>query len=127
VFRRRRWFQGQPLRGIVDIGWCRPDGQEMDDEDWGNHHARSIGVYLNGQCIPSRDPRGRRIVDDSFLLLVNAHHEDLPWTLPHGWEESWRRVLSTAGGEVGDEVLKPGDEVQVPARSIVVLRSPMEA
>jgi isoamylase len=127
VFRRRRWFQGQPLRGIVDIGWCRPDGQEMDDEDWGNHHARSIGVYLNGQCIPSKDPRGRRIVDDSFLLLVNAHHEDLPWTLPHAWEESWRRVLSTAEREVDDEVLKPGDEVQVPGRAIVVLRSPMEA
>ena len=60
VFRRRRWFQGRPIRGTVDIGWFRPDGTEMDDDDWDAGFAQSIGVFLNGDAITDRDERGQR-------------------------------------------------------------------
>jgi pullulanase/glycogen debranching enzyme len=43
VFRRRRWFRGQPIRGGVDISWLRPDGWPMDDADWDASLARSLG------------------------------------------------------------------------------------
>jgi isoamylase len=126
VFRRRRWFQGRPIRGTVDIGWCRPDGAEMDDEDWGNGHARSLGVFLNGRAIPSKDTRGRPVVDDSFLLLLNAHHEPIVWTLPKGWADSWQLVLCTADDEVAETVHAGGDRIDVPARSVVLLTAPLE-
>ncbi|MFA9431751.1 glycogen debranching protein GlgX, partial [Egicoccus sp. AB-alg2] len=73
IFRRRRWFQGRPLRGeeIDDIAWLRPDGTEMDDEDWDASYAKSLQVFLNGRGIASPDPRGQQIVDDSFLVLFN--------------------------------------------------------
>src|SRR6201995_3166412 len=39
VFRRRRFFEGVPVRrrgaeGTPDISWFTPDGSEMSDEDW---------------------------------------------------------------------------------------------
>src|SRR5579871_30515 len=68
---RRRWFQGRPLRGMVDIDWFRPDGAQMSDDDWRADFVRSVGIYLNGEAIAGRDARGQRVLDDSFALLFN--------------------------------------------------------
>jgi glycogen operon protein len=125
VFRRRRWFQGRPIRGTVDIGWFKPDGHEMTDEDWTAGFARAVGLFVNGDAIPGRDPRGQRIVDDSFLILFNAGHEDIDWTLPSGWGTRWELVLDTTPGPVDahDEVVtKAGEVFPVDGRSVTVLR-----
>jgi glycogen operon protein len=124
LFRRRRFFQGRPIRGTVDIGWCKPDGTEMDDHDWNDGLAKSVGMFLNGQAIPSKDQRGRRIVDDSFLLLFNAHDEPIEWTIPKGWAKRWEVVLATHDDVEEGTVLAPLDELVVPDRSVVVLISP---
>jgi glycogen operon protein len=118
-FRRRRYFQGRPIRGTVDLGWCKPDGTEMTDDDWSDSHARSIGLFLNGESITDVDQRGQPLVDDSFLLLLNAHHELITWTLPTHWTRRWEVVLSTVPGPVEGSV--PSVTVDVPARSVVVL------
>jgi isoamylase len=96
IFRRRRWFQGRPLHGagITDIGWLTPDGVEMDDDDWDAGFARSLQVFLNGEGIASPDDRGNKVLDDSFLVLFNAHHEPLAFTLPPAaWGERWQVVV----------------------------------
>jgi isoamylase len=86
VFRRRRWFEGRPLhgQGVQDIVWFTPAGDEMSEENWKVGFAKSLMVYLNGAGIPNRGPRGEAIVDDSFLLCFNAHHEPMRFTLPSG-------------------------------------------
>src|SRR5690606_26734122 len=83
VFRRRRFFQGAlPGRGKQrDIAWLRPDGTLMEDADWGRGW-RALGVFLNGDAITEPDRMGRRIRDDSFLLLLNAGINDVQFTLP---------------------------------------------
>lgn len=50
VFCRRKWFQGQAVkgRGLEDIAWFLPEGLEMSDDHWQNDFAKSLGVYLNG-------------------------------------------------------------------------------
>ena len=53
MFRRRRWFQGRGIRGLDDLVWFRPDGEEMTDDDWENGYARAVGVFLNGDAIPT--------------------------------------------------------------------------
>ncbi|WP_237572024.1 glycogen debranching protein GlgX [Mycolicibacterium lacusdiani] len=131
VFRRRRFFSGKPVgrrgeAGLPDITWFTPDGTEMSGEDWGSGFAKSVGVFLNGQGIPDRDTRGERVVDDSFLLLFNAHHEPIDFTLPSDeFGGSWQVVLDTSVG-IADETPDPaaaGSTLTVDSRSTVVLQA----
>ena len=84
VFRRRRFFQGRPIHGsgTKDIIWLKPDGTEMSDEEWQHDHARCLGVVLSGEAMTEVDQRGRRVSDGTFLMLFNAHHDELAFTLP---------------------------------------------
>jgi isoamylase len=130
VFRRRRFFQGRPIRGsnIEDIAWLRPDGQQMSEEDWNVGFAKTVGIFLNGRGIPERDDLGERIVDDSFLLLVNAHHRQITFTLPDKtYGESWEVTVDTADPLLAAARRKqrdavPGGRMRVPARAMLVLR-----
>jgi isoamylase len=127
VFRRRRWFQGgeDPVPGINDIDWFRPDGTEMTDEDWHKGYAKSIGVFLNGLAIASPGPQGERVVDDSFFVVFNAHHGRLNFTLPdHEWGERWVRVLDTSESALTPtrRQWRAGERIRAEARSVLVLR-----
>jgi glycogen operon protein len=97
VLRRRDFFQGRPLRGrdVKDIVWLKPDGTEMTDEEWDQHFARCLGVYLSGAGLTETDERGRPLADDDFLVLFNAHHDAIPFTLPALGQGVWRAVLDT--------------------------------
>jgi isoamylase len=130
VFRRRRFFRGRPGPDDEgsDIIWLTPAGQEMVQEDWGTHYAQSLAALLNGEAISEPDPRGGRIVDAKFLLLFNSHSDPLAFTLPEAsLAPGWEVVIDTRTAEVSDEedgaTLMPKSEVEVGARSVVVLRS----
>jgi isoamylase len=130
VFCRRRWFQGRPLRGTVDIAWLKPDGTEMTDDDWRSGHEASVGMYFNGEGITSPGPRGERVVDDSFLLLLNASPDPRKWTISGTWGEAWHLVLDTASVEPPADGAVNGNgegeelrgELVVTDRSVVLLR-----
>ncbi|QNN51333.1 glycogen debranching protein GlgX [Nocardioides mesophilus] len=136
VFRRRRFFAGASPRdesgGIADIAWFTPEGKNMRDVDWSHEHARSVMVFLNGDAIPEPDQRGEPVVDDSFLIAFNGHHEELPFTIPDEvYGEGWLVALDTHDVEAGsvsffEDVtpLLPGLEFQVAGRSVMVLRRP---
>jgi isoamylase len=120
VFRRRRWFQGLPIRGSVDIGWCRPDGSEMTDHDW-NSGVGTVGVFLNGSAITDKDRRGGRVTDDSFLLLFNGDGHGTDWVLPKQWADRWDLIFDTANASIEDQSFDGGQVLKVDARSVVVL------
>jgi isoamylase len=128
VFRRRGWFKGQPVRraGASDIAWFRPDGVEMSDEDWAQEHAKAFAVFLNGDALRDRDEEGRLVRDDSFLLLFNAHHEALSFTMPaESFARSWQVVIDTAADLVGQgRAIAAGDIIELAGRSVVVASRP---
>jgi isoamylase len=69
----------------------------MTDEDW-QSYTRCLGIRLAGDAIDEVDPVGQRIVDDTLLVLINAHHEPLDFVLPtHTREVSWETLLDTRG------------------------------
>ncbi|MGH9519585.1 MAG: glycogen debranching protein GlgX, partial [Terriglobales bacterium] len=125
IFHRRQWFQGHAIRGAADIAWLRPDGNEMTDADWSHGYAKALMAFLNGDAIPSRDALGQRLRDDSFLLLFNAHHDQLGFQLPTAsYGQSWQRQIDTArvGGAALTEAVAAGATLELDARSLVVLR-----
>jgi isoamylase len=98
VFRRRGFFQGRRIRGseVRDLSWFRPDGKVMAEEDWANPGTRCLGLRLAGDAIGEVDAEGRRIVDDTFLILLNAHHGPLPFVLPqHRRGTRWHLLVDT--------------------------------
>jgi isoamylase len=127
VFRRGRFLAGQEREGsgLPDVWWFRPDGRRMTQRDWLQPFAHVLGVFLNGQEIADRTQRGEPIEDDSFLLLFNAHYEDMTFTLPaRRFGAEWVHELCTFEPE-----LEPGSqrwpwrgEVVVRARSMQLLR-----
>jgi len=127
VFRRRRFFHGIAVRGthedLSDIAWLTPSGEEMTDGDWEAGYAKSVAVFLNGEAISEPDPRGRRISDDSFLLLFNAHYEPIRFTVSQRHGEAWETVIDTATAKITDRpAVKGGGNVTVEARALQVLR-----
>jgi isoamylase len=121
VFRRRRWFHGRAIRGTPDVGWAKPDGGEMADEDWDQGFACSLAVYLNGDAIPDHDDRGQPVTDDSFLLILHAEGNPVDWILPPQWStgRKWEVVVSSSA-DAGPLVVT--DRITVPARSLLLLR-----
>jgi glycogen operon protein len=128
VFRRRRFFAGDAAHGgqseLGDIVWYAPGGEVMDEEDWRNGYARSIMVFLNGRAIAAPDSVGRPVLDDHFLLLFNAHHEPVDFTIPDGIDATtWSVVIDTTRSDDEDEAREweTGSTLEVPPRAVTVL------
>ena len=126
VFRRREFLTGTEGDGaeLPDVGWFRTDGEAMEGEDW---HERGpvVGMFLNGEGIAAPDTRGERVLDESFLLLINGHHEDCAFTLPEErFGEHWTLVLDTADphAEPGALGAGAGGSVELLSRSLKLLR-----
>jgi isoamylase len=126
VFRRRRFFTGEHERDddLPDIVWLRPDGTEMNDEDWGTGKL-ALAVYLNGDGIVEPGPRGEQIVDDSFLMLLNASADGVDFVVPDGpYGHQWLQVLDTShpDDDPEEEPLPADTQVRVPSRSVMLMR-----
>ncbi|MEV6104720.1 glycogen debranching protein GlgX [Streptomyces sp. NPDC051940] len=127
VLRRRAFFSGRPQGdgGLRDLAWFTPHGREMTESDWYAPTA-TFGMYLSGQDIPQRDPHGRPVRDDSFLVVLHAGAQPVEFTLPGPpWARAYELVVDTAREEQGEapEVKHPGGEpVTVDGRSVLLLR-----
>ena len=126
VFQRRKFFQGRSPDGTdeADISWFQPSGEEMSEEVWNTGYGQCLGVRLPGDLIGDVNERGEPITGDSIVLLVNAHHETVPFTLPsRDGGSGWERLIDTAES-VNDPIIVPGGkQYDVKGRSMVVLRS----
>jgi isoamylase len=123
VFRRRQFLHGtaEAGSGLPDAWWFRPDGRRMTKRDWEGAHL--VGMFLNGDEIAAPDVQGRRIVDDSFLLLFNGHHEDHEMKLPSSrFGRRWTCELRTDGAGGDGATVSAGEVVTLAARSLILLR-----
>jgi isoamylase len=126
VFRRESFLQGKERMGsgLPDVWWFRPDGRKMTGRDW-QSGPPVLGMFLNGKEISTPGPRGESIEDDSFMVLVNAYHEDRVFLLPRRrFGARWALELSTAepAAEPGSSTYNARTEVPAICHSIVVLK-----
>jgi isoamylase len=125
VLRRRRYFHGRSIRGggIKDVAWLAPDGREMTDEAWNADFVRSIGMLLSGNAIEEVDERGERITGDTLLVLLNAHTDKVPFTMPPlEPNQQWQRLLDTVEEQAAERLYKPATRYPLQGRSVVVFR-----
>ncbi len=95
---RRKFFQDRQIRGSVvrDISWHGADGDEIPEEAWSEAWNKSIGLMLNGKTLNVMDDEGMPVIDDSFLILVNAADQGVEYVLPEPPAGCpWRQVLDT--------------------------------
>jgi isoamylase len=120
---RRKFFQDRTIRGSVvrDVAWCNTDGTELSDEHWAAEWSKSLAVMFNGKTLGVMDEEGNPVVDDSFLILVNASDQGVEYTLPPPPDKTpWRQVLDTenidnpfAEAPVGEKIIVGGRAVRV--------------
>jgi glycogen operon protein len=124
VFHRREFLLGEETgSGLPDIWWFRPDGRKMTRRDWERGDARTLGVFLNGQEIPTRTPDGRPVADDSFLVLFNAFYEPIPFKLPaRRFGLRWLVELDSFAPNEEPRLLAPRADLELQGRSIILLR-----
>ena len=126
---RRKFYQDRAIRGTEekDIVWLRPDGQEMTDEEWNLGWVRCLGLFLNGETIGEVDESGERIKDDTFLIMLNCHHEPIQFYVPKPpGKEKWEVIIDTndPGLDVDTRFTEPGAPVELVPLSLVVCREP---
>ena len=123
VFHRRHFFQGTPIRGagLPDIGWLKPDGTEMSDQEWDSDFARCLGVFLSGDALTEHDHRGRPLRDENFLVMFNAHHDAVPFRLPASRRGRWQLLIDTADAAEGERSYLGDDTYPLTGRSLALL------
>jgi isoamylase len=121
VFRRRRFLSGAEASGLR---WFTPAGTSMDGADWADPNALALTLYLDGSDDPDRAADGTPLLDDDFLVLVNAWWQPLDFVLPATRAEAaWRVELDSFDATRAVAGRHAGDRVTVCPRSIVVLSS----
>jgi glycogen operon protein len=133
TFRRKRFFTGSEVRvpdgaegdRLNDIVWLHPDGRPMDDGDW-EGEAKALGMYLNGHGIHGLAARGGRIVDDHFLLYVNAGGATEATLPPDEYATAWDVVIDTGGATEEDRTYDAEVVIPLVEHSVLVLREHTE-
>ena len=127
VFRRRRFLTGAETS---ELGWYTPAGTAMTEGDWADPNALAVGIYLDGSDDPDRAEDARLLLDDDFLVLVNAWWEPLDFTIPPIRPgQVWQPGIDSydpgrPAGDEGKDRHQAGDRVTVGPRSVCVLRGP---
>ena len=126
IFHRRRFFNGRTVQDsdMGDLLWIRPDGHEMQGDDWNSTHARSLGMILNGEAMEEYDERGRRVKDDIFLLILNGYWEGVNFTLPGvKLYTRWEQIIDSNTSEIPTDVTHLANtEYTLGPRSISLFR-----
>ncbi|MEZ4695579.1 MAG: glycogen debranching protein GlgX [Rhodothermales bacterium] len=126
-FRRHSFLTGRRDHNMIkDVTWWHPDGREMNDSDWSDPNRQCFGMLLRGDRIDDVGPDGHNLVDDTFLVLMNATDTAQTFVLPReaaGDPLSWEVIPESRGAlrrrnvePRGSVVLKPNLMVVFAAR-----------
>jgi glycogen operon protein len=127
VFRRPKFFQGKRVPGgeVKDVMWFNPGGNEMSEEEWNSPFVRCLAMLISGDAADLVGEHGEPVRDDTFLLLINAHHEAIPLLLPGEEDLGWEQILDTTtedGFLKQPKKFSSGDDVDLGGRSACLFK-----
>jgi glycogen operon protein len=92
--------------------------------DWHDPDLHTVGMFVSGESLRARGPRGEAQRDASFLIWCHAGaapvHVRLPWRHQLAKGEV---VLSTDPAHVVGTAVAGGSRLLLDARSVLVLRA----
>jgi isoamylase len=97
---------------------------EMTQADWADPNALALAIYLDGSDDPDHGPDGRPLIDDDFLVLVNAWWEPIEFAIPVTRAGTqWQQEIDSYEPAAPSGSPQPaGAQVTVGPRSVCVLR-----
>jgi glycogen operon protein len=123
---RRKFYQDRSIRrsDVKDIIWLRPDGSEMTDEEWLQGWVRCLGVMMNGETLEDVDENGERVIDDTFLLMLNCHHDSIQFFLPQSPRSlDWEVVVATNDPAPEQErLVRAGESIELVRQTLILMR-----
>jgi len=133
ALRQEAFFEGHEIPGSEvdgsgptrDLAWFAPGGGQLSTADWFDTGLQTIGMYLDGRGIRHRDEHGRAVVDDSYLIELNAGPGPVTVQLPGPpWADGYQLLVSTeyATGAPPQTTIVAPDAVELPARTVWVMR-----
>jgi isoamylase len=124
ILRRNRFLTGaynEELE-IRDVTWINANGAEMSAEEWADENMRCFGMQIDGRA--QATGIRQRGSDTSVLLIFNAHHDMVEFTLPDcNGCEGWKLLLDTnIPNAEKPEVFQVNEIYQITARSVVAFQ-----
>jgi isoamylase len=124
---RRKFFQNREIRklgqdtAVMDLAWFNTDGNHVSDQTWRTEWNRTVCVLLNGQTLEVSDDKGQPVIDNSFLLIVNAAQDGVEFTLPPCESGTgWRQIVSTENIDEPFAEKEPDGKVIIGGRSLLL-------
>ena len=126
VLRQSRFLTGawNEQLDIKDCTWLTPANEEMAEAHWAEPGAKCLGLLLDGRAQTSGI--GRRGSEATLLLITNAHHDVVLFTLPTvPGGRDWLRLVDTnlpnQDEDMGDALpFKLGRSYEVTGRSLLL-------
>ncbi|KIP87018.1 glycogen debranching protein [Stenotrophomonas maltophilia] len=122
ILTRGRYLNGRYSEeaGVKDLTWLNPSGAEMQEADWTDAGARSVGLVLEGKAQHSGVREHAN--DATLLILINAWHEGVSFKLPDDEQTPlhWKLMVSTDEALDRESVPKGSTEFLAPPRSVTV-------
>ena len=122
ILRRGRFLTGRVNEelDVKDVAWISPTGKPMEDHEWEDASARCLGMLLDGRARATG--LHRPAMDITALLVANAHHDVVGFTLPQVvGGTTWHCLMDTNLPEgVEIESFDSGQEYLVTGRSALL-------
>ena len=124
ILRRSRFLSGKQNEelGLKEITWINASGAEMEEGQWSDTRMQCFGMLLDGRAQPTGIKQ--RGVDATLLLILNAYHDLVNFTLPeHAGDGRWQLLIDTNLEELPVKTaFVRGDVYGVTGRSLLLLQ-----
>ena len=122
ILHRGRFFTGQEIEGlgVRDVTWINASGESMQPDEWGDTNMRCFGMLIDGRAQATGVRRPGQ--DTTMLIVVNAHHDMVTFTLPECTNGTgWELMIDTNVPERDDaQQFSIGDGYHVTDRSLLL-------
>jgi glycogen operon protein len=104
ILRRTRFLVGDYNEeyGVKDLTWIDAAGTEMQQANWEDPNTRCFGMLIDGRA--QTTGIRRRGSDTTLLLIFNAYHDLVEFTMPACTGAiGWKLLVDTNSPELGGE------------------------